>query len=347
MVVFRSRSRFLLSRTLIIMLFFCLFYCLLFCFFLVWLCLCYCLLLYLFCVLFVGLLIVCVWVFCCVCVWWVCLWCGCVWWLCVWCCLMLFWLWSLFRWGRMWMLIYLSDDGVLMMCCLCVVVWILCVLGFVVCLVLLWCDVECVGFSLCLRCGVCLVIGYLVYVFLVWVLKEMILVLCLKICVCCVVLLFDVCVMVMVFVCECYGDLSDEDVLLSVKCVKVSDVCYDVCGYVLGVFMWVMMYNFMMYKYVMFEFGLWLNVVLGLNGIGKSVFVCVVCVGFGGLLKLFGRVGLFGDFVKRGEESVYTEIMLWGCDVVKLIIIWWDFNNCVGGVLMWKLNGEMVKYEWI
>ena len=109
----------------------------------------------------------------------------------------------------------------------------------------------------------------------------------------------------------------------------------------------VTMHNFMTHKHATFEPGPRLNVVLGPNGTGKSAFVCAVCVGLGGSPKLLGRAGSLGDFVKRGEESAYTEITLRGRDAAKPIIIRRDFNNRAGGASTWKLNGETVKHERI
>lgn len=50
--------------------------------------------------------------------------------------------------------------------------------------------------------------------------------------------------------------------------------------------------------------------VIGLNGIGKSLLVCVICLGFGYLLNVLGRVSIFGDFVKYGNDEVEFEVEL-------------------------------------
>jgi chromosome segregation ATPase len=146
---------------------------------------------------------------------------------------------------------------------------------------------------------------------------------------------------------ERHGDSSDEDASPSAKRAKASDARYDARGYVPGALMRVTMHNFMTHKHATFEPGPRLNVVLGPNGTGKSAFVCAVCVGLGGSPKLLGRAGSLGDFVKRGEESAYTEITLRGRDAAKPIIIRRDFNNRAGGASTWKLNGETVKHERI
>lgn len=44
------------------------------------------------------------------------------------------------------------------------------------------------------------------------------------------------------------------------------------------------------YDFVEFLIGLFLNVIIGFNGIGKSFIVCVICLGFGGKIGFLGRV---------------------------------------------------------
>lgn len=115
--------------------------------------------------------------------------------------------------------------------------------------------------------------------------------------------------------------------------------------YVPGAVMRVRMNNFMTHGDVTFEPGPRLNVVVGPNGVGKSAFVCAVCVGLGGSTKLLGRAGSIQDFVKRGTESAWTEITLRGREVGKPIVIRRDFKNRDGGASRWKMNGVEVKHE--
>ena len=126
-----------------------------------------------------------------------------------------------------------------------------------------------------------------------------------------------------------------------------TEARYDERAYVPGALMKVRMHNFMTHKDVTFEPGPRLNVVLGPNGTGKSAFVCAVCVGLGGSPNLLGRAGSLGDFVKRGEESAYTEITLRGREVGRPIVVRRDFKNRAGGQSVWKLNGVVVKHEQI
>ena len=119
----------------------------------------------------------------------------------------------------------------------------------------------------------------------------------------------------------------------------------DATAYVPGAIMRVRVHNFMTHSDVTFEPGPRLNVVIGPNGTGKSAFVCAVCVGLGGSTKLLGRAGAIQDFVKRGEESAWTEITLRGPEVGKPIIVRRDFKNRDGGQSTWKINGESVRHE--
>ena len=120
---------------------------------------------------------------------------------------------------------------------------------------------------------------------------------------------------------------------------------HDEEAYVPGAIMRVEMHNFMTHRDVVFEPGPRLNVILGPNGTGKSAFVCAVCIGLGGHPKLLGRAGQLGEFVKRGEDSAYTEIALRGRKVGQPIVVRREFKNRDGGSSVWRLNGIVVKYE--
>lgn len=122
---------------------------------------------------------------------------------------------------------------------------------------------------------------------------------------------------------------------------------YDEGDYVPGALMRVRLHNFMTHRDATFEPGPRLNVVLGPNGTGKSAFVCAVCVGLGGSPKLLGRAGSLGDFVKRGEESAWTEVTLRGRRVGEPIVVRREFKNRDGGASTWKINGTQVRHEQV
>ena len=80
--------------------------------------------------------------------------------------------------------------------------------------------------------------------------------------------------------------------------------------YIPGSVMKVKLHNFMTYSDVEMEPGPRLNVILGPNGTGKSSFVCALAIGLAGSTKLLGRADKLSEFVKRGEQSGYSEITL-------------------------------------
>ena len=106
----------------------------------------------------------------------------------------------------------------------------------------------------------------------------------------------------------------------------------------------VKLHNFMTYGDVEMEPGPRLNVILGPNGTGKSSFVCALAIGLAGSTRLLGRADKIAEFVKRGEESGYSEITLAtgsdsGTMVVKREIRRRDASS------VWKVNGVIVTQE--
>ena len=140
-------------------------------------------------------------------------------------------------------------------------------------------------------------------------------------------------------------DVVDDDVAAPAAKRSKHSPRHDEEAYVPGAIMRVEMHNFMTHRDVVFEPGPRLNVILGPNGTGKSAFVCAVCIGLGGHPKLLGRAGQLGEFVKRGEDSAYTEIALRGRKVGQPIVVRREFKNRDGGSSVWRLNGVVVKYE--
>lgn len=95
--------------------------------------------------------------------------------------------------------------------------------------------------------------------------------------------------------------------------------------------------NIMTYRHAVIEPGARLNLVLGPNGTGKSSFVCAICVGLGGSLKLLGRADNVTDFITRGESWGSTEIHIATEDPTRPDVVYRKITN--DGRSEWKLNG--------
>ncbi|KAK4551622.1 Structural maintenance of chromosomes protein 5 [Recurvomyces mirabilis] len=68
--------------------------------------------------------------------------------------------------------------------------------------------------------------------------------------------------------------------------------------------------NFVTYSAAEFHPGPNLNMVIGLNGTGKSTLVCAICLGLGWERKHLGGQSKEGDFVKNGTLRAEIEIEL-------------------------------------
>ena len=119
--------------------------------------------------------------------------------------------------------------------------------------------------------------------------------------------------------------------------------------YVVGAVMRVKLHNFMTYSDVEMEPGPRLNVILGPNGTGKSSFVCALAIGLAGSTKLLGRSSELKEFVKRGEESGYSEITLRGVDPDRPTVVKREIKRKDGSSRWWlngvPMNQERVKRE--
>ena len=106
----------------------------------------------------------------------------------------------------------------------------------------------------------------------------------------------------------------------------------------------VKLHNFMTYSDVEMEPGPRLNVILGPNGTGKSSFVCALAIGLAGSTRLLGRADKLAEFVKRGEESGYSEITLATKDPEKPMTVKREIKR-KDGSSAWKVNGAPVPLE--
>lgn len=106
----------------------------------------------------------------------------------------------------------------------------------------------------------------------------------------------------------------------------------------------VKLHNFMTYSDVEMEPGPRLNVILGPNGTGKSSFVCALAIGLAGSTRLLGRADKLAEFVKRGEESGYSEITLATKDPEKPMVVKREIRR-KDGSSVWKVNGAPVPLE--
>lgn len=114
--------------------------------------------------------------------------------------------------------------------------------------------------------------------------------------------------------------------------------------YIPGAVMRVKLHNFMTYGDVEMEPGPRLNVILGPNGTGKSSFVCALAIGLAGSTKLLGRADKLAEFVKRGEESGYSEITLATKDPERPMVVRREIRR-KDGTSTWKVNGAPVPLE--
>ena len=111
-----------------------------------------------------------------------------------------------------------------------------------------------------------------------------------------------------------------------------------------GAVMKVKLHNFMTYSDVEMEPGPRLNVILGPNGTGKSSFVCALAIGLAGSTKLLGRADKISEFVKRGEQSGYSEITLATKNPNRPLVVRRDIKR-KDGTSTWKVNGVTVPLE--
>ena len=114
--------------------------------------------------------------------------------------------------------------------------------------------------------------------------------------------------------------------------------------YIPGAVMKVKLHNFMTYSDVEMEPGPRLNVILGPNGTGKSSFVCALAIGLAGATKLLGRADKIAEFVKRGEESGYSEITLATKDPSRPMVVRREIKR-KDGSSAWRVNGAPVNLE--
>ena len=114
--------------------------------------------------------------------------------------------------------------------------------------------------------------------------------------------------------------------------------------YIPGAVMKVKLHNFMTYSDVEMEPGPRLNVILGPNGTGKSSFVCALAIGLAGSTKLLGRADKISEFVKRGEQSGYSEITLATKNPNRPLVVRREIKR-KDGTSTWKVNGVGVPLE--
>jgi len=114
--------------------------------------------------------------------------------------------------------------------------------------------------------------------------------------------------------------------------------------YIPGSVMKVKLHNFMTYSDVEMEPGPRLNVILGPNGTGKSSFVCALAIGLAGSTKLLGRADKLSEFVKRGEQSGYSEITLATKDANRPLVVRREIKR-KDSSSTWRVNSVVVKQE--
>ena len=114
--------------------------------------------------------------------------------------------------------------------------------------------------------------------------------------------------------------------------------------YIPGAVMKVKLHNFMTYSDVEMEPGPRLNVILGPNGTGKSSFVCALAIGLAGSTKLLGRADKISEFVKRGEQSGYSEITLATKNPNRPLVVRRDIKR-KDSTSTWKVSGVTVPLE--
>ncbi len=114
--------------------------------------------------------------------------------------------------------------------------------------------------------------------------------------------------------------------------------------YIPGSVMRVKLHNFMTYSDVEMEPGPRLNVILGPNGTGKSSFVCALAIGLAGSTKLLGRADKLSEFVKRGEQSGYSEITLATQDPERPLVVRREIRR-KDSSSTWRVNNVVVSLE--
>ena len=114
--------------------------------------------------------------------------------------------------------------------------------------------------------------------------------------------------------------------------------------YIPGSVMKVKLHNFMTYSDVEMEPGPRLNVILGPNGTGKSSFVCALAIGLAGSTKLLGRADKLSEFVKRGEQSGYSEITLATKDPDRPLVVRREIKR-KDSSSTWRVNNVVVTQE--
>lgn len=114
--------------------------------------------------------------------------------------------------------------------------------------------------------------------------------------------------------------------------------------YIPGSVMKVKLHNFMTYSDVEMEPGPRLNVILGPNGTGKSSFVCALAIGLAGSTKLLGRADKLSEFVKRGEQSGYSEITLATKDPDRPLLVRREIKR-KDSSSTWRVNNVVVTQE--
>ncbi|KAM6595068.1 hypothetical protein CsatA_002771 [Cannabis sativa] len=107
----------------------------------------------------------------------------------------------------------------------------------------------------------------------------------------------------------------------------------------------IQLHNFMTFSHLTCKPGPRLNLVIGPNGSGKSSLVCAIALGLAGDPKLLGRAKDVGSFVKRGEESGYTQITLRGSTKEERITIMRKMDT--SNKSEWLLNGIVVPKKEI
>jgi|TARA_B110000259_G_scaffold182713_1_gene226749 hypothetical protein len=140
------------------------------------------------------------------------------------------------------------------------------------------------------------------------------------------------------------GDAPDDSAVAPVAKKLRQGARHQPIEYIPGSVMRVKLHNFMTYTDVEMEPGPRLNVILGPNGTGKSSFVCALAIGLAGSTKLLGRADKLSEFVKRGEQSGYSEITLATSDPERPLVVRREIKR-KDSSSTWRVNNVVVTLD--
>ncbi|KAL7423200.1 Structural maintenance of chromosomes protein 5 [Cryptotrichosporon argae] len=115
-------------------------------------------------------------------------------------------------------------------------------------------------------------------------------------------------------------------------------------GYVAGSIVRVKLRNFMTYDFVEFRPGPHLNMIVGVNGTGKSSIAGAIAIGLGFPPKLMGRSTEIQQFVKQGTEVAEIEIEIKGHRGQRNPVVWRRFRKDGKGS-EFRLNGAQATHK--